>query len=343
MPPHLFVMSFLRLGQMLLAGFLYLKAYRYKVASSIDIFCQSSAAGQVNYEAEFPFAYVSVKAVSDCSNSAETTTTQIWTGFGPTAYLFTALVLGTLVYCVTAIVIYYNHHVVYDAKKTFPAVDLLASLIMGSLWVLDCYLAWINYPGLKTESGPDKVITALPVCNIGYCSTQSTGDFGDVNTFLFLGLACALSWGISVWFIFMESGLCPEDEEELSDDYNDLDYADAHPGGIRGLPRTIPPIYDAEQDLAKESPYRTEYGFGYERPMTGYTKEAPPDAPFDDHRVQRMEYTWKPGTLDSQDFDRFARGLTFSPGPQVATVTNKQLERDIIGTKVHSKWNLFKA
>lgn len=343
MPPHLFVMSFLRLGQMLLAGFLYLKAYRYKVTSSIDIFCQSSPTGQTTYEVEFPFAWIPVKAISDCTNSAETTTTHIWTGFGPTAYLFTALILGTFVYCVTAIVFYYNHHVVYDAKKTFPAVDLLASLIMGSFWVLDCYLAWINYPGLKSESSPDKVTTVLPVCNIGYCSAQSTGDFGDVNTFLFLGLACGLSWGISVWFIFMESGLCPEDEEELSEDYSDLDYADARPRAIRGLPRTIPPIYDADQDLPKESPYRTDYGFGCERPMIGYTKES--DF-LDGHHVQRnsgIEYTWNPGTLESQDFDRFARGLTFSPVPQVATVTNKQLERDVIGAKVHSKWNLFKA
>ena len=50
--------------------------------------------------------------------------------------------------------------------------------------------------------------------------------------------------------------------------------------------------------------------------------------------------THKP-TVRDNNYDEFAHGLTFSL--QILTISDQEYKRDVMGTKVHSKWNLFKA
>ena len=336
------------------------KAYRFKLTSSIDVYCRSSVAGTMDYNVEYPFAWISVSGISDCSSSPNTTTTEIWTGYGPTVWLFTSLVGVSMVYASAAILFYIKNHELYDAQKRFPAFDLLISLILASLWALDSYLAWTNFPALKEEVNPDHVINKVKVCNDsgGYCTSAVAAEFGEMNSYLFLALACAVSWAIAVWFIFMESGLCPDDDE-------DLDYADLEPDAgvgvamanarLNGMNSTFFPFPDHmvnEKDrVARMDHYDAIWNNGNNHLQDKALMQQ-----------QFMEYlsNWKNHSNNSMNSgsklfnnnegeqeDRFANGYTFAPirdpVSSVSMISRNELQRDIVGNKVHSKWNLFKA
>jgi len=143
-------------------------------------------------------------------------------------------------------------------------------------------------------------------------------------------------------------------EGEIDLEYSDLDYeamgraldrergnSVAGTGTGTGLPRTFLPF---THDGAKGDNYTKEFG------MDGNDKMAQLDpeeqAMMEAQQRQFLEYLsqWQskatPAVGDN-DYDRFAHGLTFSP--QVSTISGKEYERDVYGTKVHNKWNLFKA
>ena len=348
-PANLIVLSIFRLGQIGLMGFLFLKAYNFTVDSSFDLTCRTTSKGTVNYTVQFPFQWIAVTGLSDCSSTPTETTTYVTTNFGMPSGMFMVVTAASLVYCVGAVFTYFSHWKMYDYDKKLPAADLLMSLILGLFWVMTCYFAWSNYPTFKESSTAERVTASIPVCQSdsagGWCSTgNSSEQFGDVKTFMFLGLASALFWGISVWFIFMEGGLVPDDDEEYDGELTDEDLAYDYIGeGGKVVPRTFVPFSRGQID-GKADLYQKEFGFDADKVAE---LGAPDQVMMEAQQQQFMEYlanwqsqTHKP-TVGDNDYDRFAHGLTFSP--QVSTISGQEYERDVMGTKVHSKWNLFKA
>lgn len=371
-PAYLVVISMIRGVQIILASVLFVKIWYLSVSNQFEVFCRTNSAGMVNYEAKFPFDWLKIQAPSDCAEQSPSSTTHIWTGksilivkinsmkssdlfiiysptgMGPTVYLYTALTLFMIGYSVCAIIFYFLRHEVYDLQKKLPAIDLLVSLTNGLLWLGDTYLAWHNLPGLKETGDPDRVISATSVCSAtgAYCSPGLPGEFKDMASYLFLALANALSWGIAVWFIFMETGLAP-------DDYDDEVYFDLPDGPrLTGLPALVPPFssypVDEKTDqsgLASQYSYNTEYGMeGNNDKMNGALGAEGPIVSKGD-MMQQYINAWKENAMHSElDENLFAAMLkTPTQYPQIKTVSTKELERDTIGNKVHAKWNLFKA
>ena len=331
MPPHLMVLCLIRAGQIILSLFLLWKAYSLRLPASIDVYCRSQAAASMSFDVSFPFAWIGVTGIGDCSTESETVTTRVWTGFGPTATLFTVLVGVTVAYAAGCVCVYALRHEWYDSNKKWPACDLLLSLLLGCIWSLDTWLAWRNFSSLKQAAHPDSVAGSLKVCSSsgGYCNANIIPDFGDVSSFLFLGLACALSCAVAVWFVFMETGLCPDDEDD------ELAYADFAP------------------DVAPHAALSAKNGHFV--PFSDYVYEKEDDfsnrdmSPADKALVQQqmMLYLSQWNKNGSKSEDRFANGFTFAPirdpAEHVATISSNELTRDSIGNKVHSKFNLFKA
>lgn len=270
-------------------------------------------------------------------------------GMGPTVYLYILLSAFMVIYPMLAILFYLTRYETYDSQKKMPAVDLLISLVNGLLWIFDAYLAWHNLSGLKESCDPDKVISSTAVCSAsgGYCSPGIQGEFSDLSSFLFLALACALSWGIAVWFIFMETGLAPDDDD---DDLMYSDLADETTGIRAGrLPALVPPFSSysvdekGEQVGGTQYSYDTEYGMECERGLPN----APVDGSFGNKEQMMLAYVnaWKQTAGNEFDEQTLAAmfGNSFSPERGIKTVSSRELERDTIGNKVHSKWNLFKA
>lgn len=340
MPAQLFVISFIRCVQMGLAIYLFIKCYNLQVSHSIEIFCQSNAAGSLNYDVKFPFDYIHVASQSDCSTEPRQIEESHWTGFGPTAYLFTGVVAVVNIYGLVAIAFYSLKYKAYDVQKRFPAIDLMASLVVGLLWALTCYLGWSNFPEMKKETNPDSVQLKSTICKDlnAYCTSSKTGTWDDLNTYLFLGLANTLSWGISVWFIFMETGLCP-DEDEWSD-YSDLGpYEGEITGGAAGA-RAAPTFVAFPQLLEKPG---DKYGANFASEYTTGQEQAANTAQLDSQQLLgylNWKNTQQPDLLteDGIGFGRFSQGMTFTP--IVPTISE---EIDTKGVKVHKKFNLFQA
>ena len=374
-PAYLVVISLIRGVQIILASVLFVKIWNLSVSNQFEVFCRTNSAGMVNYEAKYPFDWLTIQAPSDCAEQSPSSTTHIWTGkplfssspprltnlllslsfsskgMGPTVYLYTALTVFMIGYSISAIIFYFWRYEDYDLQKKLPAIDLLISLTNGLLWLGDTYLAWHNLPGLKETGDPDRVISATTVCSASgaYCSPGLPGEFKDMASYLFLALANALSWGIAVWFIFMETGLAP-------DDYDDEVYFDLPDGPrLTGLPALVPPFSSYSMDekaeqagLVSQYSYNTEYGMegnGEKMNAAGGALAAEGTVVSKGDMMQQYINAWKENAMNSElDESLFAAMLkTPTQYPQIKTVSTKELERDTIGNKVHAKWNLFKA
>lgn len=314
-PAHLLVLCFVRVGQVLLALFLFWKAYSLRAVGSVDVYCRSNLAASLSYDVSFPFAWIGVTGVADCSSDATTSTTWTWTGFAPTTGLFAALVAATVAQAVACVCVYVWGHQWYESEKKWPACDLLASLLLACGWALDTGLAWHWFPQLRQAAHPDTVAGALSVCSAagGYCNANQVPDLDDVSSFLFLGLACALSCAVAVWFVFMETGLCPDDDED--EDLTDFAV----------LPHAVPFFPDDSKSLACDSA------------RNGHQQ----------HVQQQMLLYLSQQRHEKGETDRFANGFTFTPihdsGLPVHTISGSPLTRDSVPVKVHDKFNLFKA
>ena len=79
-PAYLVVISLIRGTQIILSWVLFVKVLLFNVPFQFEVFCRSNAVGQVNYDASFPFAWLTVQAPNDCSDQAANVTTYLWTG-----------------------------------------------------------------------------------------------------------------------------------------------------------------------------------------------------------------------------------------------------------------------
>lgn len=138
----------------------------------------------------------------------------------------------------------------------------------------------------------------------------------------------------------MESGLVPNDEDDYDGEFTDAEYDYICEDGK--APRTFLP-FSGNQIDGKAGLYKTEFGTTPTERVVELRAED--QEMIEAQQQQFLEYlaNWQSQTQkpSDNDYDRFAHGLTFSP--QVSTISGKEHERDVMGTKVHSKWNIFKA
>jgi hypothetical protein len=270
---------------------------------------------------KYPFDYVHVTSKLGCDPKGPEVTDSFSTGFAPTSYMFTVIVGISMIYCVAAIAFYVFKHHDYDLEKRLPAIDLLASLAVGIFWAITTYLGWHNFSDLKKNTSPDNIQMQATLCKDknAYCSNFNGGNWNDMNTYLFLSIANVLSWGISVWFIFMETGLCPEDDE-------DVQIVDSEYGAQ-------PPTFVPFPELM-------------EKKGEGYPDATGPNG--DEDNLMTFIKKWKnvQGAEMAEGEDRFANGYTFTPVvPSVSeSVHNREntlpMDKEV---KVHNKWNVFQA
>ncbi|KAI1291936.1 Synaptophysin [Halotydeus destructor] len=326
MSANLVVIAFVRIIQIILACVIFYKAYTLKVTSSVEVFCPGNTEPSIKYDVQYPFDYVHVPSKSDCSQASIPVTDSFATGFAPTAYLFTLSVAVSIAYGVAAIIFYCLKHQAYDVQKKLPALDLLMSLAVGIMWAICAYMAWSNYPDLKNNTSGDQIQMKATLCKDtnAYCSSYNGGNWEDMNSYLFLGIANILSWGISVWFIFMETGLYP-DEYEYGDDL--VDYEGGFTQG--------PPTFVAFPEMAQKAAMAAGAGGGGGGNLVGSAGLN------DGHLVEYWKNYRKQANL-GDDGDRFANGYTFTPiVPSVSEAV--QDKDDPNPVKVHNKWNLFQA
>lgn len=79
-PAYLVVISLIRGVQIILASVLFVKIWNLSVSNQFEVFCRTNSAGMVNYEAKFPFDWLTIQAPNDCAEQAASSTTHIWTG-----------------------------------------------------------------------------------------------------------------------------------------------------------------------------------------------------------------------------------------------------------------------
>lgn len=341
MPSHLFVISFIRIVQMSLALFLLFKCYRLHVDHSLTIACPGASKeyrDTTKYSVEWPFIYVNVPVPMGCGEN-ETDVRVVeshWSGFGYSSYMFHSAVGLAIVYGLSAITFYTTRYEDYELNKKFPAIDLLASLSMGVLWAATCYMSWNEYQTLKLETGPEQMTQKLSICSgRAFCSSDTSGTWSDVNTYLFLGLANAMSWGISVWFIFVESGLCPDDDEDEWLDNFDVESEALKNANLKGDGSFIP----FAQMENKEFEKRYSIDFGHEFGLDGAQLQRKQEL-LQQQEQQLVGYIRSKHQQfnDSAFDDKYA---AFAPVvPTVSSDIDKAADKSI---KVHSKFNLFKA
>ena len=326
MSANLVVIAFVRIIQIVLAAVIFYKSYTLKISSSVEVFCPGTTSPAINYDVKYPFDYIHVASKTDCSMNATEVIDSFSTGFAVTAYLFTIAVVISVAYGVSAILFYALKHQAYDQQKRLPAFDLLASLLIGVVWAITAYMAWSNYHDLQKNTSPDQIQMKATLCldKSAYCSSFSNGAWEDMNTYLFLGIANILSWGISVWFIFMETGIYP-DEDEYGDDILEGD-GNVHP----------PPTFVAFPEMT-EKQAMANGAYGNDGPVYGASNGVNDD--------QLLDYI--KNYRNQSNGDRFANGYTFtSLVPSISESVQDKNEPGVdaaMSTKVHNKWNLFQA
>lgn len=316
MNANLVVISVIRLIQATLASVIFYKCYTLKVTSTIEVFCQKNSPPPIAYSVQYPFDYVHILSQTDCSSTPNPVTDSVSTGFAATSYLFTSCVSISIAYGLLAILFYALKHQSYELQKRMPALDLLASLLIGLFWAIVTFMGWKYFPEMKKATSTDSIQMKATVCRdpTAYCSSFNSGTWDDMNTYLFLAIANMLGWGISVWFIFMETGLCPDDEEDESE----IDGIINGEYGNQGLPPQFLPFPSIKE--------------GYEQSKEMYNSSG-----VDEDELMSYIKDGKNGG------DRFANGYTFSPVvPSLSqAVDERQAEKQFV--KAHNKWNVFKA
>lgn len=329
---------------MSLALFLLFKCYRLHVDHSITVSCPGAPKEykeSARYSVEWPFIYVNVPVPSGCGGN-ETLTRVMeshWSGFGYSSYLFQSAVFFSLLYPACVITFYITRYDDYELNKKYPAMDLLASLSMGILWAATCYMSWNEFQSLKQETGPDQVASKLSICSgQAFCTSESSGTWNDMNTYLFLGLANAMSWGISVWFIFVESGLCPDEDEDEWMDNLDLDSATLKSANLKGDGSFVP--FAGMDDKEFEKRYSIDFGheFGLDSGQLQRKQEL-----MAQQEQQLVGYIRSKHLQFSDPAYEEKYNSSFAPVvPSLSETVETKTAADK-SVKVHSKFNFFKA
>lgn len=229
----LVVLAILRLSQLLLAGTIFVQAWKLNLSSSIIVFCRSIPTGQISYRLEFPFNSISVKTPDyvGCAPSGPSlsSSTFIDTGFAPAVNLFIILVVLTFVYGSVSIVCYVRQ-LFFHQKQCWQTLDIFITTFLCILWCVNCYMAIRNFSSLSDSSSPFHVMTFLPVCRQwgasgtlyssgtayatrgSYCSPLMTGIFSytDLGSILSLALLSALTWGVNIGYLLCRPSLSRE-------------------------------------------------------------------------------------------------------------------------------------
>lgn len=115
-------------------------------------------------------------------------------------YMYILLLAFMVLYPVLTIFAYFVMSDKFWGQMNWSLVDLLVSLVNGSLFMVSAYFSLHRLTLLQFVAHPETIISSNSFClsRHAYCLPLIAGDFSGLNSLLFSWpFACALFWALA--------------------------------------------------------------------------------------------------------------------------------------------------